>query len=172
MFDISKILTKQIKNITELIFFDMNTCMKTCDRNYTICGTPVWRYFYHTLHSCDKWFINPFHFTEPDIHTINLDKVDLKTDTVLTDTQLYDYFCKVKSKTLNYLDNLTDEMLNEKPQDCKFTRLELILGQYRHFMCHIGILNGITIANKNKYPIVTGLNQLKINNYIGKLYDE
>ncbi len=50
-------------------------------------------------------------------------------------------------------------------------RLELILGQFRHFMCHIGILNGITIANTNKYPVVAGLDEWKANKLDGKLFD-
>ena len=50
--------------------------------------------------------------------------------------------------------------------------LELILGQYRHFMCHIGILNGTTIAKIDKYPMVLGLDAWKENKLDGKLFDE
>ena len=78
-------LIKVISQQTELIFYNMQISMKTCDRNYLICGVPAWRYVYHTLHSCDKWFVNPNEYTEPSIHVENLDKVDIPCDKVLSD---------------------------------------------------------------------------------------
>ncbi len=165
-------LVDEISQQTELIFYNMSISMKTCERNSLICDVQAWRYFYHTLHSCDKWFINPSDFTEPSIHTENLDKVDIPTETVLSDEDIWSYFHQVKNKIINYLSDISDDMLSEKPIGCEFTRLELILGQFRHFMCHIGILNGITIANKGKYPMVIGLDAWKQNKCDGKLYDE
>lgn len=165
-------LTAMICRQTELIFYNMEISMKTCDWNYQICGSPVWRYFYHTLHSCDKWFRNPSQYEEPLIHVENLDKVDLPCARILTEEEVWVYFEEVKSRTLAYIRNLSDEELYEKPYECAFTRMELILGQYRHFMCHIGIFNGITIANTGRYPMVAGLDQMVNNQLDGKLYDE
>lgn len=162
-------LVKVILEQTELLFDNMQIAMKTCDRNYEICEVPAWRYFYHTLHSCDKWFINPARYDEPAIHVENLDKVDIVCEKVLTDEDLWHYFHEVKNKVFAYLSSLNDQQLYEKPEDCEFTVMELILGQYRHFMCHVGIFNGITIAKANKYPIVLGLDNNKLD---GKLYDE
>jgi len=161
-------LTQSIKKQTEIIFYNMEIAMKTCNWSEKICGTDAWRYIYHTLHSCDRWFINPEHFIEPSIHTPLLDKVDIKTDSYLSKEELWDYFEQVKHKTLDYLEHLSDEELYEKPKDCSRTKVELILGQYRHFMCHIGILNGVTIATTNKYPMVVGLEGARD----GKLFDE
>ena len=165
-------LIKVISQQTELIFYNMQISMKTCDRNYLICGVPAWRYVYHTLHSCDKWFVNPNEYTEPSIHVENLDKVDIPCDKVLSDDELWQYFYDVKNKVMAYLASLTDSQLYEKPKNCDFTVLELILGQYRHFMCHIGILNGTTIAKIDKYPMVLGLDAWKENKLDGKLFDE
>lgn len=165
-------LTAMIYKQTELIFYNMEISMKTCDWNYKICGSPVWRYFYHTLHSCDKWFRNPMQFEEPQIQEENLDKVDLPCLRILREDELWIYFQEVKSKTLAYLERLSDEELYERPLKCTFTRMELILGQYRHFMCHIGIFNGITIANTGRYPMVAGLDEIKSQQLNGKLYDE
>lgn len=165
-------LIKIISQQTELIFYNMSISMKTCDRNFMICGVPAWRYIYHTLHSCDKWFCNPSDFTEPTIHVDSLDKVDISSDKVLTDDELWNYYYEVKDKITTYLSSLSDQQLYEKPVNCDFTVMELILGQYRHFMCHIGILNGITISKVNKYPVVLGLDEWKENKSDGKIFDE
>lgn len=165
-------IVDMITQQTELIFYNMEISMKTCDRNYLICEVPVWRYFYHTLHSCDKWFINPYDFEEPSIHTDDLDKVDLPCSSELSDELLWEYYYQVKEKINAYLVSICDEQLYEKPKNCDFTRMELILGQYRHFMCHIGIFNGITISNINKYPLVLGLDAWKSNEFDVKLFDE
>ena len=146
--------------------------MKTCKRDALICGTPAWRYIYHTIHSCDKWFINPVKHNEPWLHGVNLDKVDEKCDKVLSDKELFEYFEYVKEKTLRYLGELNDDNLLERPENCEFTCFELILGQFRHFMCHIGILNGITIATEGKYPRVRGLSDWRVDASKGKLYEE
>ncbi|MDD3244455.1 MAG: hypothetical protein PHD32_12175 [Eubacteriales bacterium] len=168
----SRTLVKMIQEQTELIFCNMSISMKTCPWEGQICGTPVWRYFYHTLHSCDKWYRNPNAFAEPAIHAPALDKVDLPCDKTLTEKELWDYFDAVRGRTLAYLNELTDAELYEKPQGCPYTRLELVLGQFRHFMCHIGIFDGLTIAQTGKYPTVLGLEGWQEKLRDGKLYDE
>ncbi len=165
-------LVNVIYQQTELIFYNMAISMKTTDRDALICGVPAWRYIYHTLHSCDKWFINPSIFSEPAIHVEHLEQVDVPCNKVLTDEELWEYYDLVKKKVMTYLKSLCDEQLYEKPEKCEFTVLELILGQFRHFMCHIGINNGITIAKTNRYPNVLGLDAWKANKLDGTLYDE
>lgn len=161
-------LVETIKTQMERNFYTLEISMKTCDRNADICGAPAWRYFYHTIHSCDKWFFNPFVYTEPNIHMENLDQVDLPCEKVLSEQELWDYFMQVKQKVSAYLDSLTDAMLYEAPEDCSYTRMELMLGQMRHFMAHVGIFNGITIATTGRYPMCIGL----LGEMDGKLYDE
>ena len=60
----------------------------------------------------------------------------------------------IKSKRkLAYLDALTDEMLYEKPENCPFTRMELVLRQYRHLSFHTGMLNGQTAVATGQFPM-------------------
>lgn len=68
-------------------------------------------------------------------------------------TTLYAYFDKVRLKIISYIDNLSDVHLIEHP-DGKLSRLGLVLSQFRHMYAHIGILNGVTIANTQQYPRV------------------
>ena len=75
---------------------------------------------------------------------------------------------------MEYLNSLSDEDLYEKPEGCKYNRLSLILGQFRHFHCHMGNINATTICNTNKWPRVLGMYWLdKINDCedINDLYE-
>lgn len=163
-----RLLVETIKDQMERNFYNLEISMKTCDRDADICGAPSWRYFYHTLHSCDRWFFNPFVYTEPAIHAENLDQVDLSCKKVLSEQELWDYFMQVKQKVNTYLDGLTDADLYEKPEACSYTRMQIILGQMRHFMAHVGIFNGITIAHTGRYPMCIGLT----GEMDGRLWDE
>lgn len=145
-----------LKTSTDLMFYNLRIAMDTVDWNANICGAPAWRYIYHTLHSADKYFINPSSWTkedEPPFHTHMLDWPDTQADTVLSKEMLYAYFDKVHQKIMGYLDNLNDVQLNDRLGG-KLTRLGLILSQFRHMYAHIGILNGVTIANTQQYPRV------------------
>jgi ribosomal-protein-alanine N-acetyltransferase len=146
-----------LKTGVEAMFRNMKTAMDTVDWNTDICGTPAWRYIYHTLHSADKWFINPSKRNEepePPFHTPLLDWPDTPSELVLSHETLYGYYEQVRSKILDYCDSLNDSQLNEPPQGCTGTRLGLLLSQFRHMYAHIGILNGVTIANTGNYPLI------------------
>ena len=146
-----------IRESVDLMFFNLKIAMDTVDWNAEICGASAWRYIYHTLHSADKWFINPSKRNdepEPSFHTPGLDWPDTPSELVLSRETLYAYYEQVRQKILGYCDSLNDSQLNERPQGCTGTRLGLVLSQMRHMYAHIGILNGVTIANTNHYPRV------------------
>ena len=101
----------------------------------------------------EKWFINPFDYTEPSFHEDGLDNPDNPSSVVLSDEELHAYLDSIEQKTLDYLDTLTDKMLYEKPKDCKYSRMELVLRQYRHLSFHTGMLNGQTALATGKFPM-------------------
>ena len=72
---------------------------------------------------------------------------------MLSDEDLLAYLDHVEKKTFEYLDNLTDEMLYQKPDKCPYTRMELVLRQYRHLSFHTGMLNGQTAIATGKFPM-------------------
>ncbi len=137
-------------------FINLETAIKTYDRNALVCGVPSWRYAYHTIHSADKWFFNPYKYSEPPFHENGMDNPDNPCSIELTDAELLDYLYKVKQKTLDYLDNICDELLNDRPANCQYTRLELIIMQFRHISIHTGMLNGLTIEKTGKFPVFVG----------------
>ncbi|MGN0637002.1 MAG: DinB family protein [Huintestinicola sp.] len=159
-----------IKEQAEINFINLETAIKTYDRNALVCGASAWRYAYHTIHSADKWFFDPFEFDEPSFHEHGMDDPDNPCDAVLSDTELLGYLSAVRLKTRAYLDGLTDEMLYEKPGNCRYTRFELVLMQFRHISFHTGMINGQTIERTGRFPVYVGadgLDRLKKG-----LYDE
>ena len=82
-----------------------------------------------------------------------MDNPDNPCSVILSDEELLDYLDSIEKKTLDYLDTLTDRMLYEKPAKCKYTRLELVLRQYRHLSFHTGMLNGQTALSIGKFPM-------------------
>ena len=142
-----------IKDTVEPNFLNIRTAIRAYDRDALCVGAPCWRWAYHALHSADKWFINPFDYEEPSFHVKGLDNPDVQCDVVLSDEELLAYLDSIEKKTLEYLDTLTDEMLYEKPKDCIYTRMELVLRQYRHLSFHTGMLNGQTALATGQFPM-------------------
>lgn len=159
-----------IKEQAEINFINLETALKTYDRNTLVCGAAAWRYAYHAIHSADKWFFNPNEYEEPPFHKEGMDNPDNPCDVVLSDSQLLEYLNDVRLKTRAYIKGLTDDMLYEKPCGCKFTRFELVLLQFRHISFHTGMINGQTIEQTGRFPVYVGaegLDRLK-----NGLYDE
>lgn len=146
-------LCKIIKSTVVPNFINIRTSIQTYDRDADCAGAPCWRWAYHALHSADKWFINPFVYDEPSFHQEGMDNPDNPTDVVLSDEDLLNYLDSIEKKTLDYIDSLTDEMLYEKPENCKYTRMELVLRQFRHLSFHTGMLNGQTTVAKGDFPV-------------------
>lgn len=149
-------LIKAIRKQTEVLFYNAHIMLQTCNLDFVLGDMPVWKNVYHTLHSCDQWYINPKHYSEPDFHEPNLNSLYIKSEKVLSREDLLQYLEKIRIKILAYLDSLTDDMLYETPPDCKENRLTLILSQFRHFYPHLGNINATTIIEIQKWPRVIG----------------
>lgn len=137
-------------------FINLEIALRTYDRSALVCGAPAWRYAYHAIHSADKWFINPFVFDEPEFQSDGMDNPDNPCGVVLSDSELLDYLARVRDKTLAYIDSLDDEMLCSCPENCPYTRMELVLRQFRHISFHTGMLNGLTVEKTGKFPLYVG----------------
>ena len=143
----SRVLVDDIQAQSGRLALNLRNALETCDLAADLFGVPLWKHLYHTMHSLDQWFINPARYEEPPFHVDGLNSLDIQSPVELDKRQLSDYLLQI----------LTDEQLPEKPEGCEHTRLALILGQARHCMCHIGIINGATIAATGKWPRVVGM---------------
>lgn len=118
---------------------------------------PFWKHIYHTLHSLDRWYMNPSRYTEPDFHVADLNNLDVMSDKQLTRQDIEMYFDTVSKKIATYLEQLSDEMLTTKPRGSNYTKFQLILAQHRHLDMHIGMMMGFVIADTGMWPRVMGL---------------
>ena len=145
-------LVETIKKTVKPNFANIREALNTYNRDALCCDAPGWRWAYHTLHSADKWFINPYVYEEPSFHEVGMDNPYNPTNVVLSDEQLLEYLDSIEQKTYDYLDSLTDEMLYEKPENCPITRMQLVLMQFRHLSFHTGLLNGQTAVETGVFP--------------------
>ena len=123
-------------------------------------GIPMWKYLYHTLYSMDRWYINSCDsfYQNPEFHTETLADLNvIPKDEYLTRNQLEDYFYKIEEKIKEYVGSLKDEELDLKPENCNMSRLCLILGQFRHWHRHMGVIYGFIVADTGKWPYVLNM---------------
>lgn len=153
-------LVEIIAQQTETMFRNARICLKSCDLNETVYGLPVWKHVYHAFHSLDMWFVNPKIYEEPPFHEPDLNSLDVPSAKTLSDEELETYLEGIERKIRGYLAGLSDELLAEKPDGCEYTRLALVLGQFRHLYAHIGIINCTTIRRTGRWPRVIGLNSI------------
>lgn len=125
--------------------------------NKLYCEMPMWKHIYHMLHSLDQWYINPRVYTQPSFHKEGLNNLDVTSDTSLSREEIENYFEAVKKEIINYDTSLSDDILLQKPENCEWSRFELILAQHRHLHSHMGIIMGFVIEGTGMWPKTLGL---------------
>ena len=164
-------IIRQIKNQQEINFINIHDQLIMADLNTVFDAENNSRYIFHYLHSLDRFFINPCDYVYEGEKLFgipeNLSVIDPKRDGYVADTsivisqkQLLDYYDYVKAKIDAYFETLTSEQLLQKPDGCEYTRLELILAQFRHLMWHVGLSSAITFNSKHEWNAFTGLSAL------------
>lgn len=56
-----------------------------------------------------------------------------------------------------YGQELKDEDLKQKPENCELSRFRLILGQFRHWHRHMGLIYGFIVEDVGKWPYVLNM---------------
>lgn len=122
---------------------------------------PVWKYLYHMLYSMDRWFINPNDpdYKPPLFHSQGLNDLNVvpKETQIVSRASMERYFAEIKEKIEVYLNTLTDQELAQCPENCSYSRFRLILGQMRHWHRHMGVVYGLMIQDKGKWPYVLNM---------------
>ena len=172
-------IIRQIKNQTEINFINIRDQIEVADLESVFDGVNGSRYIFHNLHSMDRFFINPVSYVyegeklfgiPENLSVISTEREGYVADTsiVISREKLLEYFEYVKNKIEKYHDELTGDQLLQKPEGCEYTRLELILGQFRHQMWHVGLTSAITFENKNVWNKFSGMNALNQKFFGGK----
>ena len=161
-------LVKEIKEQTEINFKNIRDQIAAADLEAVTDNETNSRYIFHYLHSLDKFYINPADYVYEGEKLFgikeNYSVIDSSRNGYINDRtfvipreKLMAYFDFVSKKILNYLEGLKAEDLLETPEGAAHTRFELILGQFRHMMWHVGLSSGITYSSKNEWNTFTGL---------------
>lgn len=162
----------QIKNQTKINFINIEDQIRVADLEKVFDGVNGSRYIFHNLHSMDRFFINPIDYVyegeklfgiPENLSVIATDREGYVDDIsiVIPREKLLAYFEYVKNKIEAYFESLPAEALLQKPEGCEYTRLELILAQFRHQMWHVGLSSAITFEGKNIWNKFTGLSGLR-----------
>ena len=166
-------IIRQIKAQQEINFINVRDQIMMADLTSVFDGENNSRYIFHYLHSLDRFFINPcdYVYEGETLFGIpeNLSIIDSKREgyvsaksIVISKKQLLDYLEYVYKKINAYFETLTLELLLEAPDGCEYSRLELILAQFRHLMWHAGLSSGITFSTKQEWNPFTGLAKLNV----------
>lgn len=157
-------LSDDIRYLTNRALWETENLIKCIsdelwDKRYD--GIPMWKYLYHTLYSMDRWYINPCDpaYENPGFHTDTLADLNvIPQEEYLERNQLESYFYQIQNKIQNYIAALEDTALLEQPEGCDMSRFRLILGQFRHWHRHMGIIYGFLIEDTGKWPYVLNMN--------------
>ena len=172
-------IIRQIKNQTEINIINIRDQIEVAELEAVFDGVNGSRYIFHNLHSMDRFFINPMSYVyegeklfgiPENLSVISTAREGYVEDTsiVISREKLLAYFEYVKSKIEKYFDELTGDQLLQRPEGCEYTRLELILGQFRHQMWHVGLSSAITFENKKIWNKFSGMNALNQKFFGGK----
>lgn len=128
----------------------------TCDLDKKLYNQPLEKHIYHAMYWFDYWCCTPQNFVGADFHCDNLDSLDIESAFEFTKENLLSYFESIKCKTISYLENLTEDNLNDIVENCdNKSRFECVLGQFHHVSFHLGNVNAMTIEDTGKWPYVS-----------------
>lgn len=158
-------LCDDIRYLTDRALWETENLIKCIpdelwDKRYD--DIPVWKYLYHTLYSMDRWYINPCDnsYQDPWFHTETMADLNvIPGDEILERSQIESYFYQIRDKIQKYTAALEDYDLPEQPENCGMSRFRLILGQFRHWHRHMGIIYGFVIKDAGKWPYVLNMNR-------------
>jgi len=104
---------------------------------------------------CEENQHNPRVYIQPSFHEKDLNNLDVQSNKRLTREDIGRYFDMLKRKITDYNDELTNNILLQKPEKCEWTRFTLILAQHRHLHSHMGMLMGFIIkGNLEKQRLI------------------
>ncbi len=162
-------IIRQIKKQQEINFINVKDQIRIADLEIPVDAENNSRYIFHYLHSLDKFFINPIEYVYEGETLFGIPEylsvVDSKREgyekdasIVISRDQLLDYFEYVEKKITAYFEVLTAQDLLQKPEGGEYTRLEIILGQFRHLMWHVGFSSAAALFSKKEWNTYKGLN--------------
>lgn len=109
----------------------------------SVGGFPIWQQFYHLINSIDRIYTDPKEYSFPAFHREGMHMLENAAEECVSKHTLLEYYQRVKSQVLSYLETADSRELFEKSnhKEISMGRIDHILAQLRHMGWHIGYLH-------------------------------
>ncbi len=146
---LSQILLRQLNPSYRMVENIINICPKSLWAQRNI-DPPIWQQIYHALYGLDYWFsASKAAFSPPQFDSEVNSVLGEPTKGFIEQDDLIRYMKFVESKTGHFINNLSEsDITAPSPIYPKWSNLDVILEQARHFQHHIGYLNRVLLKCK------------------------
>jgi hypothetical protein len=113
---------------------------------------PIWQQVYHVLYGIDYWFSESKEsFVPPEFKSDVNSVLGEESKGFIEQEDMLDYLAYVETKTNKFIKGLnTTKVTAPSNLYSKWTNLDVILEQIRHFQHHLGYLNRVLLKCKIK----------------------
>jgi len=148
---LNEILIRQFKPSFKMIENIIKSCSKSIWAQRNI-EPPIWQQVYHVLYGIDYWFSETKEaFVPPDFKSDVNSVLGEESKGFIEQEDMLDYLKYVEKKADNFIRNLDEKKVTSPSKlYTKWTNLDVILEQIRHFQHHLGYLNRVLLKCKIK----------------------
>ena len=148
---LNQVLSRQFKPAFRMLENIIDICPKSLWSQRNI-DPPIWQQIYHVLYGIDYWFSKSKDAFAPPVFESEVNSVLGEISKgFIEKSDLLDYLKFVEEKTDKFFSDLDfDSAGGPSPIYPKWSNLDVIMEQIRHFQHHIGYLNRILLKCKLK----------------------
>ena len=146
---LGEILKRQFQPSFRMIAKIINSCPKSIWAQKNI-DPPIWQQVYHVLYGIDYWFSeSKDKFAPPDfdenVHAV----LGEASEGFIEQEDIKEYLEYVEKKVLKFISGLDENSITAPSKlYAKWTNLDVVLEQIRHFQHHLGYLNRVLLKCK------------------------
>lgn len=148
---LNQILSRQFEPSFIMLENIIEICPKSLWAQRNI-DPPIWQQIYHILYGIDYWFSKSKEAFVPPAFAVEVTSVlGEESKGFIEQQEMLEYLKYVKKKTNGFLIKLDcDQISGPSPIYAKWTNLDVVLEQVRHFQHHLGYLNRTLLKCKLK----------------------
>lgn len=145
----NEILKRQFRPAFKMIEKIINSCPKSIWAQKNI-DPPIWQQVYHVLYGIDYWFSNTKEQFVPPGFDENVHAV-LGEESLgfIEQEAMLKYMKYVEEKVVNFISGMNKDSITAPSKlYAKWTNLDVMFEQIRHFQHHLGYLNRVLLKCK------------------------
>ena len=146
---LNEILRRQFRPSFKMIENIIRSCPKSIWARKNI-DPPIWQQVYHVLYGTDYWFSKSKEQFVPPGFEKNVHAVLGEESTgFIEQDDMLKYLVHVEKKVVDFISDLdVNSITNPSKLYTKWTNLDVVLEQIRHFQHHLGYLNHVLLKCK------------------------